>query len=129
MSIILTLLVIIVSILAYLLARRVPDEMCYLEKTIRVLQALSGLALLFILPWWLALMLAGALALGGISMAAAIGVLAALSVDGATAAIALPLAILAGARWELDKQQALHYVGITIVFALVLLGIKALGAF
>ncbi len=129
MSIVLALLVITVSILAYLLARRVPDEMRYLEKTIRVLQALSGLALLFILPWWLALMLAGALTLGGISMAAAIGVLAALSVGGATAAIALPLAILAGARWELDKQKLLVLIGTATVFALVLLGIKALGAF
>jgi hypothetical protein len=74
-------------------------------------------------------MLVGALALGGIFMAAAIGVLAALSINGPTAAIALPLAILAGARWELDKRKPLHYAGIVVCFALLLFGITALGAF
>ena len=128
MSIPLAILVLLVMMLAHWLARRVTDEMTYLEKPLRVLQAISGLTLLFVLPWWLALLLTGALAVGGFAMAVAIGVLAALAGTSTTiAAIALPLAMFAGGRIERDTRALYPLLGTAIGAAIILLTLQAFG--
>jgi len=128
--------IIVVSALAAYFATRVQDEMQYLEKPLRVLQAVSGLALLAVLPWWSALIITGALALGWLPMAGAIGFLAARSSSLGTepalvglAALTLALALLSGARWTLDKRAPLVYAGAVVAFTLVFSGLGVLGAF
>jgi hypothetical protein len=119
------------SALSCFFAKRVPDEMKDLEKPMRVIQALSGLTLLLMLssiPWWLALVIAGALAIGWLPMAAAVGLMASMG-SVALAAAAIPLGILAGARWVLDKREPLVYAVALAAFTLFFAGLKALGAF
>lgn len=128
MNSVLAALIVVTSVLACSLATRTRDEMQYLEKPLRVLQALSGLALLFVLPWWLALVLAGALAIGGYPMAVAVSALAAVA-TGSITAVALPLAMLAGARWEVDTRDALQYAGLLLVATLIFAGLNTLGLF
>lgn len=108
MSTLLAALVVTVSALAAFLATKVDDELLYLEKPLRFLQAVSGLALLFVLPWWGALIIAGALAFGGAFLLGGVGVLVVLVAwEGSAAGLAatsLVLGILAGGRWALDRE-------------------------
>jgi hypothetical protein len=104
----------------------VADERRYLEKPLRIIQATAGLALLAVLPWWLALILAGALALGWLPLALALAALAA-SGSVTVTAIAIPLAILGGARWTFDGRQPLTLAAALTAFTLFLLGVAALG--
>lgn len=134
MSLFVAAIILTLTILTSILARRVADEMTYLEKPLRVLQAFGGLALLFVLPWWFALLITGGLALGWIPMAAAIGVLAAISAGTSStstqvAAIAFALAILSGARWTLDKRSPVAYAKAVVAFAAACIGIRFIGGF
>lgn len=107
MSVVASFLVLVVTGLAGFLATRVEDEMQYLEKPLRAVQAISGLALLAVLPWWGALIIAGALAFGGIFLLGGVAALAALAVTQGEgfAAVAVVLGILAGGRWALDRTE------------------------
>lgn len=121
------LLITIAGAAGALFTSRVEDEMQALERPIRVLQAILGLALLLVLPWWLALVIAGALALGWLPMAGALGLLAALGGIGVIA-LALPLALLAGARSTLDRQPILPFVVALLAFTFLFAALHAIGA-
>jgi hypothetical protein len=107
-------------------ASRARDEWNLLTPVLRILQSLSGLTLLFSLSPWLALILAGALAIGWLPLAVALGYVGGTG-NPATLALATPLALLAGARWAYDGRAALHLAIAILATGLLVAGVASLG--